>query len=338
MNLLDKFRRPIRDLRISVIDKCNFRCPYCMPAEIFGADYNFLHKSELLSDEELIRLAHLFAQLGVTKLRITGGEPLLRRNLDQIIRAWVETPGIEDVAMTTNGYYLTDRVAKKMKEANLHRLTISLDSLDEEVFQIMNGARSDVKRVLSAIEAAQEAGFDNIKVNCVVKKGVNDHTIVDLARYFKGSGVIVRFIEYMDVGNLNGWQMDDVVTAQEILHLIDAGMPVEPTDPNYQGEVAERYRYLDGSGEIGIIASVTRPFCGDCTRVRLSAAGELYTCLFGHKQLDLRSPLRDPDLSEGDILELITNIWQNRTDRHSEMRTSFTKLPEKGAEMYRLGG
>lgn len=336
--LLDKFRRPIRDLRISVIDKCNFRCPYCMPAEIFGANYNFLHQNELLSDEELIRLAHLFAKLGVTKLRITGGEPLLRRNLDTIIREWVKTPGIEDVAMTTNAYFLHKEGAEKLKAAGLHRLTISLDSLDEEVFQVMNGARSSVQRVLDGIEAAREAGFDNIKINSVVKKGINDHTLVDLARHFKGSGIIVRFIEYMDVGNLNGWKLDDVVTAEEIVQLIDAEMPIEPADPNYRGEVAERYRYLDGQGEIGIIASVTRPFCGDCTRVRLSAAGELYTCLFGNQELDLRAPMRDSKLTESDILDLITNVWQNRTDRYSELRTSFTELPEKGAEMYRLGG
>ena len=338
MMLLDKFRRPIRDLRISVIDKCNFRCPYCMPAEIFGANYNFLHQNELLSDEELIRLAHLFAKLGVTKLRITGGEPLLRRNLDTIVREWVKTPGIEDVAMTTNAYFLHKEGAEKLKAAGLHRLTISLDSLDEEVFQVMNGARSSVQRVLDGIEAAREAGFDNIKINSVVKKGVNDHTLVDLARHFKGSGIIVRFIEYMDVGNLNGWKLDDVVTAAEIMRLIDADMPIEPADPNYRGEVAERYRYLDGEGEIGIIASVTRPFCGDCTRVRLSAAGELYTCLFGNQELDLRAPMRDSKLSESDILDLITNVWQNRTDRYSELRTSFTELPSKGAEMYRLGG
>lgn len=338
MMLLDKFRRPIRDLRISVIDKCNFRCPYCMPAEIFGANYNFLHQNELLSDEELIRLAHLFAKLGVTKLRITGGEPLLRRNLDTIIREWVKTPGIEDVAMTTNAYFLHKEGAEKLKAAGLHRLTISLDSLDEEVFQVMNGARSSVQRVLDGIEAAREAGFDNIKINSVVKKGINDHTLVDLARHFKGSGIIVRFIEYMDVGNLNGWKLDDVVTAEEIVQLIDAEMPIEPADPNYRGEVAERYRYLDGQGEIGIIASVTRPFCGDCTRVRLSAAGELYTCLFGNQELDLRAPMRDSKLTESDILDLITNVWQNRTDRYSELRTSFTELPEKGAEMYRLGG
>jgi len=334
--LRDKFGRPMRDLRISVMDKCNFRCPYCMPAEIFGEHYNFLQKDELLSDDELVRLAGLFAQLGVTKLRITGGEPLIRRNLDQIVARWMEIPGIEDVAMTTNAYFLQP-MAQKLKDAGLHRLTISLDSLDEDVFSTMNGARSSVARVLDSIEEAQKVGFANIKINCVVKKGVNDHTIVDLARHFKGTGIIVRYIEYMDVGNINGWKLDDVLTADEILARIDAEMPLEPVPPNYTGEVANRYRYLDGQGEIGVIASVTRPFCGDCTRVRLSAAGEYYTCLFGKQELDLRTPLRDGS-SDEQIQGLITGVWTQRNDRYSELRTSFTRLPEKGAEMFRIGG
>ena len=336
MNILDKFGRPIRDLRISVMDKCNFRCPYCMPADIFGESYNFLEKDEILSDDELIRLAHLFGRMGVTKLRITGGEPLIRKNLVNIIEEWLKTPGIEDVAMTTNGYFLAP-VAEKLHAAGLHRLTISLDSLDEEVFQIMNGARSSVARVLQAIEEAQRVGFDKLKINCVVKKGVNDHTITDLARHFKGTGIIVRFIEYMDVGNLNGWKLDDVLTASEILELIGSEFPLESLEENYRGEVANRYGYKDGSGEIGIIASVTQPFCGDCTRVRLSAAGELFTCLFGNKQFDLRDMLRDGS-TDDQIINTLTNIWQKRNDRYSEMRTSFTKLPAKGAEMYRIGG
>lgn len=337
MVLFDKFRRPIRDLRISVIDKCNFRCPYCMPAEIFGADYNFLHKSELLSNEELTRLARLFAELGVTKFRITGGEPLLRPDLPALIAAWLAIPGIEDVAVTTNGYYLR-RDAQALFEAGLHRLTISLDSLDEEVFQVMNGRRASVERVLDGLSAAQEAGFTTIKLNCVVKRGVNDHTIVDLARHFKGTGIIVRFIEYMDVGNLNGWQMADVVTAEEILHLLNTQLaPLEAIPPNYPGEVAERFRYLDGSGEVGIIASVTKPFCGNCTRARLSSAGEYYTCLFASEGTDLRAPLRDGS-SDEQLLDRIAAVWRQRTDRYSELRTSFTELPAKGAEMYRLGG
>lgn len=307
-----------------------------MPAEIFGESYNFLEKDQILSDDELIRLAHIFGRMGVTKLRITGGEPLIRKNLVNIIDEWLKTPGIEDVAMTTNGYFLAP-IAEKLQTAGLHRLTISLDSLDEEVFQIMNGARSSVSRVLQAIEEAQRVGFNNLKINCVVKKGVNDHTLVDLARHFKGSGIIVRFIEYMDVGNLNGWKLDDVVTASEILELIGSEFPLQPLEENYRGEVANRYGYVDGSGEIGIIASVTQPFCGDCTRVRLSAAGELFTCLFGNKQVDLRDWLRNGS-SDDEIIDMLANLWQNRTDRYSELRTSFTKLPAKGAEMYRIGG
>ncbi|MDJ0755885.1 MAG: GTP 3',8-cyclase MoaA [Ardenticatenaceae bacterium] len=336
LTLRDKFGRPMRDLRISVMDKCNFRCPYCMPAEIFGADYDFLPNHQLLSDDELIRLAHLFAELGVTKLRITGGEPLIRPNLEKIIAAWAEIPTIDDIAMTTNGYFLKP-VVQRLKDAGLHRITVSLDSLDETVFSTMNGAKSSVSRVLEAIEASQAAGFDNMKVNCVVKRGVNDHTIVDLARYFKSRNVIVRYIEYMDVGNLNGWRLDDVVTAEDIFKRIDAELPLEPVPPNYRGEVANRYRYLDGENEIGIVASVTKPFCGDCTRVRLSAAGEYYTCLFGTNQLDLRTPLRDGTSDQG-LKEIIAGVWSQRVDRYSELRTSFTRLPRKGAEMYRLGG
>lgn len=334
--IVDKFGRPVRDLRISVIDKCNFRCPYCMPAEIFGADYNFLTNDQLLSDDELVRLAGLFAQLGVTKFRLTGGEPLIRPNLPQLIARLTQIPGIEDLAMTTNAYFLADQ-AQALKDAGLPRLTVSLDSLDNEVFQILNGRRANVDRVLNGFAAAEKAGFEKIKINCVVKKGVNDHTLVDLARHFKDTGHIVRYIEYMDVGNLNGWKLDDVVTADEILAKIDAEMPVQPVPPNYKGEVANRYRYLDGKGEIGIIASVTKPFCGDCTRARLSSAGEYYTCLFANNGTDLRAPLRE-GASDEEMLEIIGGVWQRRTDRYSELRTSFTRLPAKGAEMYRLGG
>ena len=332
----DKFGRPIRDLRISVIDKCNFRCPHCMPAEIFGADYDFLPKAKLLSNEEIVRLATLFAQLGVTKFRLTGGEPLLRPNLPQLVSRLAEIEGIEDLALTTNAFYL-DRHAKALKEAGLHRLTISLDSLDDDVFQIMNGGRATVAQVLRGLEAAENAGFENLKINCVVKKGVNEHTVVDLAKYFKGKGHILRYIEYMDVGNLNGWKLDEVVTAEEILMMLHHEMPLEPADPNYVGEVARRYRYLDGEGEIGIIASVTKPFCGDCTRARISSAGEYYTCLFAHSNTDLRGPMRAGATDE-ELLALIGGVWHKRTDRYSELRTSFTRTPAKGAEMYRLGG
>jgi len=334
--IVDKFNRPVRDLRISVIDKCNFRCPYCMPAEIFGADYDFLTNDQLLSEDEIVRLAHLFAQLGVTKFRLTGGEPLIRPGLPSLVARLAQIPGIEDLALTTNGTFLEEQ-ATALKEAGLHRLNISLDSLDNEVFQVMNGRRSTVDLVLKGLAAAEAAGFHPIKLNCVVKKNVNDHTIVDLARHFKGTGHIVRFIEYMDVGNLNGWKMDDVVPADEILRRIDAEMPLEPLPPNYKGEVANRYRYLDGEGEIGVIASVTKPFCGNCTRARLSSAGEYYTCLFAHHGTDLRAPLRD-GASDEELLELIGGVWLQRTDRYSELRTSFTRIPAKGAEMYRLGG
>ena len=334
--IVDKFGRPVRDLRISVIDKCNFRCPYCMPAEIFGADYNFLTNEQLLSDDEIVRLAKLFAQLGVTKFRLTGGEPLIRPNLPALVARLAQIPSIEDLALTTNGFFLAEH-AQALKDAGLHRLTVSLDSLDDEVFQILNGRRATVGQVLTGFAAAEAADFSQMKINCVVKKQVNDHTVVDLARHFKGSGHIVRYIEYMDVGNLNGWKLDDVVTADEILAMIDAEMPLEPVPPNYKGEVANRYRYLDGTGEIGIIASVTKPFCGNCTRARLSSAGEYYTCLFAHHGTDLRTPLRDGS-ADDDLLQLIGDVWQRRTDRYSELRTSFTRLPAKGAEMYRLGG
>ncbi|VAW37234.1 Cyclic pyranopterin phosphate synthase (MoaA) [hydrothermal vent metagenome] len=336
LKIVDKFGRPVRDLRISVIDKCNFRCPYCMPAEIFGADYNFLAKEELLTDDEIVRLAALFAQLGVTKFRLTGGEPLIRPGLPALIARLAQIPNIDDLALTTNGYFLAKQ-AQALKDAGLHRLTISLDSLDNEVFQVLNGRRSTVDRVLDGLAAAEMAGFTQMKINCVIKKNVNDHTVVDVARHFKGSGHIVRYIEYMDVGNLNGWKLDDVVTAEQILALIDAEIPIEPVAPNYKGEVANRYRYLDGSGEIGIIASVTKPFCGNCTRVRLSSAGEYYTCLFGNQGTDLRAPLRK-GASNDEMLKLIAGVWQQRSDRYSELRTSFTHLPVKGAEMYRLGG
>lgn len=332
----DKFGRPIRDLRISVIDKCNFRCPYCMPAEIFGADYAFLSKAELLTDDEIVRLASLFARLGVTKFRLTGGEPLLRPNLPELVARLAKIEGIEDLALTTNAFYLPQH-AKALKAAGLHRLTISLDSLDNEVFQEMNGRRASVGKVLQGLIAAEAAGFKRIKINCVVKKGVNDHTLVPLAHHFKDTGHIVRFIEYMDVGNLNGWRMEDVVTAEEILALIDAEMPLKQIEPNYVGEVARRYQYADGEGEIGIIASVTKPFCGNCTRARLSSAGEYYTCLFAHTNTDLRTPMRE-GASDDELLALMSNIWQKRSDRYSELRTSFTRIPAKGAEMYRIGG
>lgn len=334
--LNDKFGRPIRDLRISVMDKCNFRCPYCMPAEIFGEDYMFLGKLQMLSDDELVRLATLFAQIGVTKLRLTGGEPLLRPKILDLVRRFAAIPHVEDLAMTTNAFYLP-KFAADLRAAGLHRLTISLDSLDDAVFRIMNGNKSGVAEVLDGISAAEQAGFSELKINCVVKRGVNEHTIGELAAYFRDRGHVLRFIEYMDVGNLNGWRMDDVVTSAEIVDIVSQNVPLVPLEANYRGEVARRYGYVDGSGEIGIIASVTQPFCGDCTRARLSAAGEYYTCLFGANGTDLRAPLRG-GADDAELLDIISGVWQKRTDRYSELRTSFTRLPRKGAEMYRLGG
>lgn len=335
-HLHDKFGRPIRDLRISVMDKCNFRCPYCMPAEIFGEDYMFLNKSQMLSDDELVRLATLFAQIGVTKLRLTGGEPLLRPNILSLICRFTQIETLEDVAMTTNAFYLP-KFATQLRDAGLHRLTISLDSLDDDVFRTMNGQKSGVAEVLEGIAAAEAAGFTKLKINCVVKRGVNDHTIADIARHFRDAGHILRFIEYMDVGNLNGWRMDDVVPASEIAEIVGRDVALVPLEANYQGEVARRYGYADGSGEIGIIASVTKPFCGDCTRARLSAAGEYYTCLFGANGTDLRAPLRG-GADDAEMLDIIGGVWSKRDDRYSELRTSFTNIPRKGAEMYRLGG
>ena len=264
--LKDKFGRPMRDLRISVTDRCNFRCPYCMPAEIFGEAYEFLPRADILTFEELTRLVGLFAELGIAKLRITGGEPLLRNDLPQLLGMLKDIDGIDDLTLTTNGYLLS-QFAQELKDSGLDRITISLDSLDDEVFKAMNGRGFTTQRVLQAIQTASEVGLSPIKINCVVQKGVNDHTIVDLARHFKGTGHIVRYIEYMDVGNRNGWQSEHVVSADEIISRINVEMPLEAAESNYQGEVAARYRYKDGSGEIGLIASVTKPFCGDCTRV-----------------------------------------------------------------------
>jgi cyclic pyranopterin phosphate synthase len=272
MTLTDKFGRPLRDLRISVTDRCNFRCTYCMPAEIFGESYQFLPKDEILSFEEITRLARIFVELGVNKLRITGGEPLLRTDLHRLIAMLSPIDGVEDITLTTNAYLLPQQ-AQKLKDAGLQRVTVSLDTLDDEIFKQMNGRGFSTQRVLQGIDEAERVGLAPIKINAVVQKDVNDHTIVNLARHFKGTGHIVRFIEYMDVGNRNGWKWDHVVSAAEIIRRIDAEMPLEPIDPNYPGEVASRYRYRDGDGEIGVIASVTQPFCGTCTRARLSTYG-----------------------------------------------------------------
>jgi cyclic pyranopterin phosphate synthase len=336
--IADKFGRPLRDLRISVTDRCNFRCTYCMPAEIFGESYQFLPKEEILTFEEITRLSRIFAELGVTKLRITGGEPLLRTDLHRLIAMLSETAGVDDITLTTNGYLLAQQ-ARQLKEAGLQRVTVSLDTLDDEIFNQMNGRGFGTQRVLQGIEKAAEVGLAPIKINAVVQKGVNDHTVVDLARYFKGTGHIVRFIEYMDVGNRNGWKWDQVVPASEIVRRIDAEMPLEPLDPNYRGEVALRYLYKDGKGEIGVIASVTQPFCGDCTRARLSTDGKIYTCLFASDGLSLRDHMR-AGASDDDLRDLITGIWSRRVDRYSEERTELAPLQNRRRkiEMYQIGG
>ena len=334
----DSFGRAIRDLRISVTDRCNFRCPYCMPAEIYGEKYAFLPRAELLTFEEIARLTRLFAELGVTKIRLTGGEPLVRNGLENLVELLSQIDDIDDLTLTTNGYLLAQN-AQALKDAGLQRITVSLDSLDEEVFKEMNGRDYGTERVLEGIRVADDVGLHPIKINAVVQRGVHDHTIVDLARYFKGTGHIVRFIEYMDVGNLNGWKLDHVVPADEIVERINAEMPLELIEANYKGEVALRYRYVDDSGEIGIIASVTKPFCGNCTRARLSTDGKLYTCLFANHGTDLRGPMRN-GASDPDLIDLITGIWHRREDRYSELRALATAQDNaaKKIEMYQIGG
>ena len=337
--ITDLFGRPLRDLRISVTDRCNFRCPYCMPAEIFGEAYEFLPKDEILTFEEIARLAGLFVTAGVNKLRITGGEPLLRVDLPNLINQLSEIPGADDITLTTNGYLLAQQ-ASQLAEAGLHRITVSLDSLDDTVFKQMNGRGFGARRVLDGINRAAAAGLSPVKINAVVQKGVNDHTIVELARHFKGTGHIVRFIEYMDVGNRNGWKLDQVVSAAEIVGMIDAELGLEPAEPNYVGEVANRWRYQDGEGEIGVIASVTQPFCADCTRARLATDGKIYTCLFATDGVDLRGPMRDGAADE-ELAGIIAGVWRVRRDRYSEERTENTATQDNArpkVEMYHIGG
>ncbi len=333
--VLDTRRRPLRDLRISVTDRCNFRCTYCMPKEIFNREYEFLERELLLSFEEIERLTRIFVAHGVDKVRITGGEPLLRRDLEQLVRMLAAVEGLADLTLTTNGALL-ERKAESLAAAGLRRVTVSLDSLDDDTFKAMNDVGFPVSRVLDGIDAAARAGLDPVKVNMVVKRGVNDHSIPDMARHFKGSGHILRFIEYMDVGTTNGWRLDDVVPAAEIVETIAAELPIEPAEPNYPGEVARRWRYCDGDGEIGIVASVTRPFCAGCTRARISAEGRLYTCLFATSGHDLRHMLRS-GASDAEISELVGAVWGNRSDRYSELRSAATVgLPK--VEMSYIGG
>ena len=333
----DSLGRPLRDLRISVTDRCNFRCPYCMPAELFGDTYRFLPKPEILSFEEIERVARLCVSLGARKLRVTGGEPLVRAQLPVLVERLARLPGVDDLALTTNGSLLAAQAAP-LADAGLGRVTISLDSLDPATFEAMSGIGFKVERVLAGIEAAERVGLVPIKLNCVVQRRLNEDGLVELARRFRGPNHIVRFIEFMDVGTLNGWALDKVVPAAEILARIDTELPLEPVEPSYPGEVARRYRYRDGSGEIGVIASVTQPFCGDCTRARLSADGHLVTCLFAKAGHDLKTPLR-AGASDADLMALIRGIWSARSDRYSEERSSHTdELPQEKIEMYRIGG
>jgi GTP 3',8-cyclase len=329
----DMFGRRLRDLRISVTDRCNFRCVYCMPKEVYGRDYHYLERRELLTFEEIERVARVFVALGVRKLRLTGGEPLVRREIERLVEQLAALPGV-DVTMTTNGSLLPQK-ARSLADAGLRRITISLDSLDDATFRTMNDVDFPVERVLAGIEAAAAAGLA-VKVNAVVKRGVNEDSIVPLARYFRESGHVLRFIEYMDVGHTNGWRLDDVVSAAEIVRLLDAEFGLEPIEPAYRGEVARRWRYRDGGGEIGVIASVTQPFCGDCTRARLSAEGRLYTCLFAIGGHDLRGPLRS-GAADAELSAAIAAIWASRTDRYSELRSEETaNLPK--VEMSYIGG
>ena len=334
--LKDLLGRLLKDLRISVTDRCNFRCTYCMPAEIFGESYRFLPKEEILSFEEVTRLTRLLVRLGATKVRLTGGEPLVRVGLETLVDMLAGIEGIEDLTLTTNGYLLAQK-AQALKDAGLQRVTVSLDTLDDQVFGVMNGRGFSVAEVLRGIEKAQEVGFHPIKVNTVVQNGVNDHTVLDLLKHFKGTGVIVRFIEYMDVGNINGWKLDHVMPSGEIVRLINSEMPIEPLEKNHTGEVADRYRYLDGSGEIGFISSVTEPFCDDCTRARLSTDGKLYTCLFASDGRDLMGPMR-AGASDEELEEIVTDVWSNREDRYSAIRASLTEPPPRKVEMYQIGG
>ncbi|MXX46328.1 MAG: GTP 3',8-cyclase MoaA [Acidimicrobiia bacterium] len=332
----DRLGRTLADLRISVTDRCNFRCTYCMPKEIFNRDYKFLERTALLSFEEITRLARVFVSLGARKVRLTGGEPLLRAGLEQLVGMLAEVSGVADLTLTTNGVLLP-RKAQALADAGLDRVTVSLDSLSDEVFSTMNDVGAKVADVLAGIDAAADAGLTPIKVNMVVRRGVNDHSILEMAEHFRGSGHILRFIEYMDVGVTNGWRLDDVTPAHEIISTVNDVFPIEPLDPNYRGEVAKRWRYADGQGELGVIASVTQPFCGDCTRARLSADGKLYTCLFAVFGTDLREAVRS-GASDEDLRRRIGAVWSERVDQYSELRSGETAGIGQKVEMSYIGG
>jgi cyclic pyranopterin phosphate synthase len=333
---LDQRGRALHDLRISVVDRCNFRCPYCMPEDQYPRDHEFLSKAERLRFEEIERLATIFAGLGVRKLRLTGGEPLLRRDLPELVRKLAAVPGIEDIALTTNGSLLAAQV-DALRAAGLQRITLSLDTLDPETFRAMSGGRGDVAVVLEAVAAAERAGFTSLKINCVVMRGTNDAQVLDVIEHFRGSGHIVRFIEYMDVGTCNDWRRDLVVPSAELRTRIGARWPLVALDANYGGEVAQRYAFADGGGEIGFISSVTEPFCGDCTRARLSADGKLYTCLFASAGHDLRGVLR-AGASDEELAGLIGAVWHARDDRYSESRSEASPTTRDHVEMYSIGG
>ena len=328
--------RALTDLRISVIDRCNFRCPYCMPEDEYPRDHEFLSKADRLRFEEIERLSRIFVSLGVRKLRLTGGEPLLRRDLPELVRQLAAIPGATDLAMTTNGSLLAEKV-DALRTAGLSRITLSLDTLDANTFRAMSGGRGDVETVLAAIAAAERAGFASLKINAVVMRGVNEDGVLDLVEHFRGSGHIVRFIEYMDVGTCNAWQRDLVVPSAELRARIDARWPLAALEANYGGEVAQRYAFADGGGEVGFISSVTEPFCGDCTRARLSADGRLYTCLFARSGHDLRGPMR-AGASDDDLSGLIRAVWEARDDRYSELRSEMRIADRKRVEMYEIGG
>jgi cyclic pyranopterin phosphate synthase len=333
--VVDRLGRSLRDLRVSITDRCNFRCTYCMPREQFGPDHQFLPRADLLDFEEIARVVGVLARLGVRKIRLTGGEPLVRRDVAELVRLIAALDGIDDIAMTTNASLLAP-LAVPLRQAGLTRLTISLDALDESVFRAMSDTKIPVQHVLDGIAAAQDAGFATIKLNCVVQRGVNEDQILPLARYGREHGLVVRFIEYMDVGTTNGWRMDDVVPSRDVVARIASELPVEPVEPNYVGEVAQRWRYVDGVGEVGVISSVSKPFCRTCTRARLSAIGELYTCLFAAKGTDVRQWLRD-GTGEDELEARLTAVWSGRTDRYSELRTAQTTTAHK-VEMSYIGG
>ena len=338
--VLDRHGRSIRDLRISVIDRCNFRCPYCMPKETYGDDYQFLPSTDYLSFAEIARVTRLAACLGVTKVRLTGGEPLLRARLEELVAELAEIDTITDLALTTNGFLLAEH-AQALRQAGLHRVTVSLDSVDPAVFAEMNGLGIPIDRIRAGIDAALQVGLAPVKVNAVIQRGVNEHTAVDLVRYFHGRGVVVRFIEYMDVGNRNQWDNQLVVPSAELVKRISAEFPLEPMAAAYRGEVAERYRLVDGGGEVGFISSISQPFCGSCTRARLSTDGKVYTCLFSGTGTDLRASLRE-GASNAQMLDLLNHIWSKREDRYSEERSQVAafaaRRQAKKVEMYQIGG